>query len=133
MQSIMKLALAILTLSIFIIDADAKNKRPVINESNRDLIVENLMCGLCSYNNGLRTSSAYLLGEFKVAEATIPLMRILKQCGDENERIMAALSLYKIGTDQALFTVKQAGRFDESERVRKICNNLYMEYVLNPQ
>ena len=133
MKHLSILALAILTLSVFVATADAKNNKPVDKSLDRDLIIENLMNGVCSDNLGLRMSSAYLLGEFEAKEAVIPLMRILKQCDDENERIMAALSLYKIGTGKSIYAVERAGIFDDSERVRTICKNLYYDFLLNRQ
>jgi hypothetical protein len=75
---------------------------------NRDLIITNLMNGINSGNQGLRMSSAYLLGEFKSDEAIIPLMKILKSDENEESRIMSALSLLKIGDSRGLFAIKQA-------------------------
>jgi hypothetical protein len=47
----------------------------------------------------------------------------------EELRISAALALYKIGTPISIYAVKQAGRFDESERVNKLAQNFYAEYL----
>ena len=57
-------------------------------------------------------------------------MRILHNNVNEELRISAALALYKIGTPMSIYTVKQAGRFDESERVRKLAQNFYTEYLV---
>lgn len=38
---------------------------------SREVIIKNLMVGIKSDNYGLRTSSAFLLGEFKADEAVI--------------------------------------------------------------
>ncbi len=98
---------------------------------NRDLIITNLMNGINSGNQGLRMSSAYLLGEFKSDEAVIPLMRILKSDENEESRIMSALSLLKIKDSRGIFAIKQAIKFDESERVRKMCSIFYHDYLVN--
>lgn len=95
------------------------------NSINRALIIENLINGVNSGNQGLRMSSAYFLGELKSDEAVIPLMRILKSDKNEEARIMAGLSLLKINDSRGIFAIKQAIQFDECERVRKMCSIFY--------
>ena len=90
-----------------------------------DNIEQNLILGINSANTGLRTSSAYFLGELKSENAVIPLMALLHNEEDDGSRLMAALSLYKIGTDKAIYAVKQAAKFDSSERVRRLCKLFY--------
>ena len=88
---------------------------------------KNLMIGLNADNFGLKSSAAQILGDIKSQKAVIPLMKILKSSDDDNLRIIAALSLYKIQNPMGMFAVRQAIRFDESDRVRKICRNLYLD------
>jgi len=77
---------------------------------------------------GLKISSAYFLGEIKSNKAVIPLMRILKSSSLEEERVIAALSLSKIQTEKGMFAVKQSIRFDDSERVKRLCDLFYKDY-----
>jgi len=99
------------------------------NAMDRDLVITNLMNGINSGNQGLRLSSSYFLGELKSDEAVIPLMRILKSDENEEARIMAALSLVKIGDARGVFAIKQAINFDSSERVKKLCSIFYQDYT----
>ena len=85
----------------------------------------NLMIAINSDNYGLKTSAAQILGDIKSDKAVIPLMRILHNSSDENMRVLAAYSLYKIQSRIGMYAVKQAIRFDDSRRVRKMCNNFY--------
>ena len=98
------------------------------NETNDEAVIANLEEGVQSENLGLKVSSAYYLGEKRSKDSVIPLMKILK--GDENPeaRIIAALSLFKIGDEQGMFAVKRAIKFDDSPRVAKICNIFYTMY-----
>ena len=100
------------------------------SEINQNTI-ESLLMGLQSENLGLKTGSAYMIGELKLNEGIIPLMKILHQDKNEEARIAAALALYKIGTPMAINAVKQSIRFDESERVSRLCTNFYNEYLRN--
>jgi len=98
-------------------------------EINRNLVITNLINGINSENQGLKVSSAYFLGEMKADEAVIPLMKILKSDDNEESRIMAALSLIKIGDLRGIYAVKQAIKYDQSERVNKLCLNFYRDYM----
>lgn len=98
-----------------------------INENT----ILSLLEGLSSDNLGLKTSCAYMLGELKVPDAVIPLMRILREDENEKARISSALALYKIGTPLSIFAVKQAIKFDESQRVSNLATNFYNEYLRN--
>lgn len=99
------------------------------NTMNRDLVITNLLNGINSENHGLKMSSSYFLGELKSDEAVIPLMRILKSDKNEESRIMAALSLLKVGDSRGIFAIKQAINFDNSERVQKMCSIFYQDYL----
>ncbi|MCZ7610296.1 MAG: HEAT repeat domain-containing protein [Ignavibacterium sp.] len=91
--------------------------------------IESLIQGLEIDNDGLQSSCAYRLGEFRIEDAVIPLQRVLRNDESESVRISAALAMFKIGTPKAIFTVKQAGRFDESDRVRRLSAIFYSAYL----
>ncbi|MEE9429749.1 MAG: HEAT repeat domain-containing protein [Melioribacteraceae bacterium] len=105
-------------LSVFVVSTFAKSKTSCTYEQVED----NLIVGVESSNQGLRISAAYFLGEIKSEKSVIPLMKILKSSTIEKERIMAALSLSKINTTQGNFAVQRRATFDNSERVRRLCN-----------
>jgi len=104
-------------LLLFTISSLGKNN----NVSTYDQIEDNLIVGVQSDNLGLRVSAAYYLGEIKSEKSVITLMKMLKSSTNEKERIMAALSLSKINTDQSNFAVQRRATFDDSERVRHLC------------
>jgi len=119
----------ILTLAIVSTSFSAGNPKATLEIKQNT--VSSLLIGLNSSNLGLKSSSAYMLGELKVTSAVIPLMRILHENENEDLRIAAALALYKIGTPLAINAVKQSVRFDNSERVCKLCASFYNEYQKN--
>ncbi|MEP0862855.1 MAG: HEAT repeat domain-containing protein [Ignavibacterium sp.] len=98
---------------------------------NREAIIKNLMVGIKSDNYGLRTSSAFLLGEFKADEAVIELLSMLHKEDSDDARILAALSLLKINDSRGIYAIKQAIRFDNSERVKRMCEKFYHHYLEN--
>lgn len=100
-------------------------------QTKREKAIANLLIGLKSDNQGLRISCAYLLGELKAQNAVIPLMKMMHTETDNGAKIMAALSLYKIGNKRGLYAIKQMIDFDESEYVKKMCSKFYYSYVQN--
>jgi len=125
----MKLTLTILFLIIIAITTTDISAKPRVKAKITDNTVASLMEGLNSENLGLKSSSAYMIGELQLSKAVIPLMKILHQEKNEEMRIAAALALYKIGSPIAIQAVKQSIRFDDSERVSKLCANFYSEYL----
>jgi len=127
----MKHTIIILLLMILLIGATNSSAKPkTVFKANQNTI-ESLLNGLSSENLGLKSSCAYMIGEFHIEKAVIPLMRILREDENEDMRIVAALALYKIGSPIAINAVKQAIRFDESERVSKHCASFYSDFTKN--
>jgi len=129
----MKTIATIIVLTLFIIVSSLTNANtnPKAKTEIKDNTVETLIIGLNSDNIGLKCGSAYMIGELKLTQATIPLLRILHTEKNEELRIAAALALYKIGSPVAIYAVKQTIRFDQSERVSKLCASFYSNYLKN--
>jgi hypothetical protein len=92
-------------------------------------IIDNLLEGINSENVGLKVSCIYYLGERKADKAVIPLMGILKSKTSDDIRIVAALSLFKIGDGRGIYAIKQRREFDESEQVKRMCDIFYNMYL----
>ena len=129
LTAIVTIFLLIITLSSNAFAGDNSTKKYEYTQNT----IASLMGGLNSDNIGLKTSCAYLLGELNVTEGIIPLMRLLRNDESEEVRICAALALYKIGTPISIFAVKQAIRFDESDRVSKLAAKFYYDYLRSNQ
>lgn len=105
---------------------------PVMKASvNIEVIFKNLMVGVKSDNYGLRTSSAMMLGELKADESVIVLLSMLHKEESDEARIAAALSLLKINDSRGIYAIKQAIRFDKSERVKRMCEKFYYHCLEN--
>ncbi len=99
---------------------------PAVGTVEYNKVVVNLLNGINSDNMGLKVSSAYQLGELQIEESVIPLLKMLRSSNTEEERIAAALSLSKINSAKAVYFVKMAARFDDSKRVRDLCEKFYL-------
>lgn len=121
-----KLIFSILLVVISFSSVFASNTN--FTKAKKDLIEQNLLNGINSENFGLKTSSAYFLGENKSSKAVIPLLKMLHNDESEEARILAALSLIKIGNPVGVYAVKMAAKFDGNEKVRKMCAKFYNDF-----
>lgn len=106
----------------------AQDSVKVVSKITEEDIVLNYLAGVKTDNLGLKVSAAFYLGERQSQKAVIPLMNVLKSDPNPEARIMAALSLYKIGDERGLFAVQRAVDYDQNEQVRKICKIFYQMY-----
>jgi hypothetical protein len=127
-----KLALISVVLAAFILFGASMYSQPVPKRSiqiNENQIFENLLVGAQSCNKGLCGSCVYLMGEMRSQKSVIPLLSLLHNAECEEIRILAALSLCKIGDARGIYGVKRAAIFDESERVKRLCSQFYKATV----
>ncbi len=105
-------------------------RQPLINQKEAQLkrTISSLLDGMKSDNLGLKSGSIYMLGELKVSDSVIPLMKILKNQNDEELKIAAALALYKIGDSRGMYAIKRSGKFETNGRVRKMCDLFYKSF-----
>jgi len=101
------------------------------NNPKYSMVEKNLLAGLEHKNLGLRTSCAYWLGEMKSQNAVIPLMKIFRSDEDQRAKLMAALSLTKIEDSRGIYLVKRVGELTNDARIKRICGQLYVGYLLN--
>jgi HEAT repeat protein len=91
--------------------------------------INTLLDGINTNNRGLQAGCAYMLGELSCDRGVVTLLDILHNNKSEELRILAALSLYKIGDSRGIYAIKQAIRFDESDRVSRLCETFYKAYL----
>ena len=99
------------------------------NSSEMEACFETLQQGLTSDNLGVQAGCAYMVGELCCHRGVVCLLKLLRSSPSEELRILAALSLYKIGDSRGIYAIKQAIRFDESERVSRLCEKFYRAYL----
>lgn len=124
--------ISIILISVLLLSspAVANNSIDPAVKANYKTIEANLLKGLKSENEGLRISCAYYLGEYKANNAVLDLLRILRNDDSYSARIVAALSLIKIGNKQAVYMVRRTSLFNEFEGVRKMSEKFYLSYLI---
>ncbi|MFA6980031.1 MAG: hypothetical protein WC209_12000 [Ignavibacteriaceae bacterium] len=127
--------------SISIKVANAQTTETKLNQVElvKDLInnnykhaLDNFLQGLKSKNTGVLRSCIYFSGKYKIDKAVKPLVRILNSfSANEDIKILIALSLYEIGSDDGMYYVYQVSKFGSSEKLKRTCFLLYDAFLLN--
>lgn len=93
-------------------------------EMNDEEYNQYLLKALKDKNLGIRSSAAQILGERKVEAAVKPLTKMLKTEEHYAVRIVAAVALYQIGTDEVLSIFKERIKRDRNKTVRHVLAGL---------
>lgn len=91
--------------------------------------LETLKQGIKSDNSGLRRSSIYMAGLYKIDEAVETLIEQLQKEQNAGTRILIALSLYNIGNPDGMRAVKKLAGTDSDKEVKRMGTLLYREFV----
>jgi len=95
------------------------------DELKHQIVCKNPLKGLQSADEDIRLDCAFALGKSKCDKAVIPLMKLLREDPSEAVRIVAAQSLIEIGDARGVFLVGRSAKFNDSERVRNLCDKFY--------
>jgi hypothetical protein len=119
----------ILSTLLFTTYSFAEVNTPAPKANTYEAIELNRLIGLASDNQGLRVSCAFNLGEMKSKNAVTPLIKLLREGSTCEERIIAALSLVKIGDPQGVYIVSRLAKFHECEKTRRMCEKFYNGFL----
>ena len=108
--------------------AYAKNDPFELSRGNKNA-VENLKVGIKSENSGLKKSSIYFAGYYRI-KGTVPVLtEQIKKESDPKIRVLIALVLYKIGDEKSIGLVKELSAKDKNPEVRRMCACIYDAYI----
>ena len=116
---------AVLTGSVY------AQKNSIKDVTTNEYALQNLVAGIQSDNTGVKRSSIYFAGKYRIAETEDVLIAQLKEENDPSTRILIALVLYEMGSEEGLLEVKNLSLNDEDAKVRRMATQIYNEYLVN--
>lgn len=93
--------------------------------------LDNLLAGIKSENEGVRRSSIYYAGKYKISEAEQALIEQLKIEPNPNTRTLIAFVLYELGSEEGLAEVQKLAHSDIDQNVRRMSKHLIHEYIVH--
>lgn len=121
-------AVMLLTL-IFVQPANVFSQTNVKEKlSQHPTAVNDLMLGIQSENEGLRKSSIYFAGKYRIKEVVPALIDQMDEEKNPSIRILIANTLFRIGDERGIEKIIAVSAKDDNGKVRRICNALVQEY-----
>ncbi len=103
----------------------------VYSQSNRDVeankqekFLNNLLLGMDSDNPGLRNSSIFMVGKYKLEEAGHKLVERAKISNDDRVLQLIAWSLFEIGDEEHYEELQDVAKNYKSDKVKEIISYL---------
>ncbi len=102
---------------------------PISNITKNEYALDNLKTGINSENTGVRKSSIYFAGKYRIAEAVGYLIERLEKEDEASVRLLIAYSLYEIKNAEGMKAVKELSIKDNDVKVKRMSFNFYEEYL----
>lgn len=91
-------------------------------------MIENLIIGIQSPNEGVKRECIYYAGKYEFTEAVDVLIDVLKGEKNPKNRALIALALYRIGDEKGIQAVYDAASTETDAKVKRTCNAIVAEY-----
>ncbi len=101
-----------------------------VNVAKYKYAIDNLKAGIQSDNDGVRRSSIYLAGKYRIASVVGTLVDQLKDEENPSNRILIALVLYRIGDKEGMNAVESLYKTDDNQKVRKMAHEIINAYTI---
>lgn len=92
--------------------------------------VKSIIMGIKSENEGLRKSSIFYAGQYKLEGAVDCLIEEFQKEKDSSTKILIALSLYKIGNPIAIDYMKDMVNNEKNTKVKDLLTAIYNDFVV---
>lgn len=133
MKASRKQTTAVIILILLLVTGENLNlfaqPNPISNVTNNEYALVNLKSGINSENDGVRKSSIYFAGKYRIAEVVKCLVERLEIEEEPSIRLLIAYSLYEIKDVEGMRAVKELSINDSDEKVMRISNNIYQEFI----
>jgi len=91
----------------------------------------NLEMGIQSENIGVRESTIYFTGKYRLIEMEDELIAQLQVEKDSDIRVLIGLALFRMGSEKGMETLADTKSTDSNPRVRRMFASIYNEYQIN--
>lgn len=93
--------------------------------------LDNLKMGIHSENEGVKKSTIYFAGQYKIKETAADLINQLENEENASVRVLIALALFEIGSEDGIEAVRKLSVNDRNPKVRTMAAFIYDEFVNN--
>lgn len=91
---------------------------------------ENLLMGINSQNHGVRESSIYFAGKYRLIDTEQALIDQLQVEKNSDIKVLIGLALFRMGSEKGMIALQKLASKDDNPRVRKMSIAIYNEYLV---
>ncbi|MBI3125786.1 MAG: HEAT repeat domain-containing protein [Ignavibacteriales bacterium] len=119
----------VFTLALVLLTGSISNGQTASAELKKHKrMIENLIIGIQSSNEGVKRECIYYAGKYEFTEAVDALIDILKSEKNPKDRALIALALYRIGDEKGIQAVYDAASTESDAKVKRTYNAIVAEY-----
>ena len=123
--------LIVLILASVLMGSGFAQRSSIKNVTDNEYALKNLVAGIQSDNTGVKRSAIYFAGKYRIAEVEDVLINQLNEEDDASTRILIALVLFEMGSEEGLVEVQELSLNDEDAKVRRMATQIFNEYLVN--
>jgi len=123
--------LTVLLLAAVLLGNGFAQRNSIKNVTDNEYALKNLVAGIQSENTGVKRSAIYFAGKYQIAEVEDVLIDQLNEEKDASTRILIALVLYEMGSEEGLLEVQELSQNDENAKVRRMATQIFNEYLVS--
>jgi len=90
--------------------------------------LENLITGIKSENEGVRESSIYIAGQYRLIDTEEALISQLKIEKKSDIKVLIGLALFRMNSEKGMKEMQVLARSDSDSKVRRMSYAIYNEY-----
>lgn len=115
---------------LLVTDTFGQNQK-ISDLSKNKFTLQNLEMGIQSENEGVRESSIYFAGKYRLIDTEDALIKQLKREKDSDIKILIGLALFRMNSDKGMNELQMLTKNDLNPKVRRMSKAIYNEYVVN--
>lgn len=121
--------LAAILLILLVSDSFGQNQK-VADLTKTKNTLENLIMGIQSSNDGVRESSIYFAGKYRLVDTEQALVDQLKRESSSDIKVLIGLALFRMGSERGMLELKKLANNDSDVRVKRMGYAIYNEYLV---
>lgn len=123
----------VLSLSLLSASSFAQSSSQNVNAKFTDIGISNLKNGIKSENMGIKKSSIYLSGKYKLHELEDTLIEELKSQENADIKLLIAKVLHQMYSEKGMIALEDFARDTTDKRLQKFSNLFINDYNFNKQ
>ncbi len=125
------LSLFVVVILLISVTSLAAQNNSIKDITSNKYALQNLLAGIKSDNEGVKRSSIYFAGKYRIAESESALIEQLNTEENPSTRILISLVLFEMGSIEGLDAVKKLALNDVDPKVRRMSTHIYNEHLIN--